>query len=89
MSLADICGPPCTYPKAFGKHFTHPLSRLFGLRGFSVQAGMAWLQDRGHVSDECLWPEDVAPCDLERIFVAAGHEELVPDARKLVGSKMP
>lgn len=66
--------PVRQYPKEMGKHVVHPLAALFAARGFTHRQGMDWLQERGHVSDECVWLEDVAPADVERILYAARFE---------------
>lgn len=47
----------------------HPLLRVFWSRCFSELAGLNWLQDRGHISDECVTLADVAPCDVERVVM--------------------
>lgn len=49
------------------KHWIHPLRAIFGARRMTVSEGMDWLQDRGLVSDECVWPEDVATSDVARV----------------------
>jgi len=50
----------------------HPLIVLFYTRKFSICAGMDWLQDRGHISDLCQRPEDVAPSDVDAVLAKAG-----------------
>lgn len=66
--------PVRRYPKELGKHVVHPLAALFAARGFTHRQGMDWLQERGHVSDECVWLEDVALGDVQRILCAARFE---------------
>lgn len=51
----------------------HPLVRLFHIRAMDTIEGMNWLQEHGHISDNCVRPEDVAVADVARIekaFVA-------------------
>lgn len=45
---------------------------LFYKESYSENAGMDWLQDRGLISDNCVTPEDVAPCDVKAVMEKAG-----------------
>ncbi len=56
----------------------HPLRLLFRARRFTTREGMNWLQERGHISDLCLEPEDVARVDAERILHLAGAQWALP-----------
>lgn len=58
-------------PGGHRKYCVHPLRAIFRLRCFTVCEGMNWLQERGLVSDECVWPEDVAPSDVDRVLQMA------------------
>lgn len=57
---------------ARGKQLHHPLTLLFWSRKFTIEAGMDWLQQNGHISDHCQSPEEVAPCDVLRVLDLAG-----------------
>jgi hypothetical protein len=50
----------------------HPLCLFFGARRFTHDEAMNWLQERGHIADECVTAEDVAPSDAHRILTRAG-----------------
>jgi len=52
----------------------HPLVRLFHARKFTIREGMNWLQDRGHISDNCIDPEDVAECDVKVVLEKANFK---------------
>lgn len=51
-----------------------PLFWLFISRRFSENAGMNWLQDRGHISDNCVGIETVALEDVKDVLRKAGAE---------------
>lgn len=53
----------------------HPLVILFLQRKFTVQQGMNWLQERAHISDSCVYPQDVAPCDVQEIMRKAANPQ--------------
>ena len=55
-----------TRPPKYPNH--HPLRLLFAGRKFTDREGMNLLQDPGLISDLCVEPEDVAPCDVERVL---------------------
>ena len=56
----------------------HPLLTFFLWRGFSVQAGINWLQLHGWISDHCQDIYDVASVDVERVLTAAGKRHFFP-----------
>jgi hypothetical protein len=49
----------------------HPLIMLFHTRKYTIAEGMNWLQERGHISDLCVTPQDVAPCDVAAVLAKA------------------
>lgn len=52
---------------------------LFGCKRFSDESGLNWLQERGHISDNCINLEDVAKPDVIRILHLAKLPQLIPD----------
>jgi len=56
----------------------HPLLTFFLWRGFTVQAGLNWLQLRAWISDNVVQLHDVASPDVERILAAAKVRHFFP-----------
>lgn len=52
----------------------HPMRMLFRARTLTTCEGMNWLQEHGHVSDNCVLPEEVAEVDYVRVLKQAGFE---------------
>lgn len=57
----------------------HPLHLLFWAKRFTIVEGMNWLQDRGHISDNCVDAEQVAPVDVLRVLDLSGMPMLASD----------
>lgn len=57
----------------------HPLTWLFRVRNLSVIEGMNWLEECRLISDLCVTPEDVAPCDIRAVLDHAGFSTSFPE----------